>query len=305
MTGRQASTRTNEFFLPGEGIIPEVITTDICRYLGNDALVRPGAYENPQTGQPQEGYFITAYRNLTVAMVADLRADSERWEAERRRRLTELASSVTSFRDSDGNVSKPNTPITDYRDSTTHQSRQYYGSTEEAIGTMGYQAATAATFQPPVHAGSPYASSSGYQSYGQQYPGYPISQGNPVSVGNYYPAGADMVADQQPSYQQSEMRNSYYSSESTASQAVTSSQYSGDLTIPDYGRPMDYNYDPYADSIDPSYTPRAPSNDPLSHEQASPMPATSAAAASSGPSSRIAAREREERDGSQQRHHRR
>ena len=41
----QASARTNEYFVPKDGIDREVITADICRYLGNDALVRPGTYE--------------------------------------------------------------------------------------------------------------------------------------------------------------------------------------------------------------------------------------------------------------------
>jgi hypothetical protein len=42
---QQASARTNEYFVPKDGIDREVITADICRYLGNDALVRPGTYE--------------------------------------------------------------------------------------------------------------------------------------------------------------------------------------------------------------------------------------------------------------------
>lgn len=84
-----ASARTNEYFVPKDGIDREVITADICRYLGNDALVRPGNYEvcrrkeevpeahpqqrltstqNPQTRQVQQGYFITAYRNLTTVI---------------------------------------------------------------------------------------------------------------------------------------------------------------------------------------------------------------------------------------------
>jgi hypothetical protein len=42
---QQAQARTNEYFVPKEGIDREVITADICRYLGNDALVRPGQYE--------------------------------------------------------------------------------------------------------------------------------------------------------------------------------------------------------------------------------------------------------------------
>lgn len=45
MTGRHgydAPQRQNEYFIPGDGISREVIQADICRYLGNDALVRPG-----------------------------------------------------------------------------------------------------------------------------------------------------------------------------------------------------------------------------------------------------------------------
>jgi hypothetical protein len=41
----QPAARTNEYFVPKNGIDREVITADICRYLGNDALVRPGTYE--------------------------------------------------------------------------------------------------------------------------------------------------------------------------------------------------------------------------------------------------------------------
>ncbi|KAF5597623.1 zinc finger transcription factor ace1 [Fusarium subglutinans] len=78
-TGRQ-----KEYFLPRDGIAREVIAADICRYLGNDALVRPGHYENPQTGQAVQGYFITAYEDMTTAMIEDLKADSAQWEREKR-----------------------------------------------------------------------------------------------------------------------------------------------------------------------------------------------------------------------------
>lgn len=37
--------RPNEYFVPKDGIDREVITADICRYLGNEALVLPGRYE--------------------------------------------------------------------------------------------------------------------------------------------------------------------------------------------------------------------------------------------------------------------
>jgi uncharacterized Zn-finger protein len=67
---------TNDYFLPGEGIDREVITADICRYLGPDALVRPYLHQDvssPNSFDPamlslkqgRHGYLITAYRALT------------------------------------------------------------------------------------------------------------------------------------------------------------------------------------------------------------------------------------------------
>lgn len=44
MTGYARPERQNEYFIPGDGISREVIQADICRYLGNDALVRPGSH---------------------------------------------------------------------------------------------------------------------------------------------------------------------------------------------------------------------------------------------------------------------
>lgn len=36
----------NDYFLPGDGISRDVITADICRYLGPDALVRPYLHQD-------------------------------------------------------------------------------------------------------------------------------------------------------------------------------------------------------------------------------------------------------------------
>lgn len=80
-----SKSRQNEFFVHREGIDRDVITADICTYLGNDALVKPGIYRDEKTGQEHHGYFVTAYRNLTTAMIDDLKADSARWENERRK----------------------------------------------------------------------------------------------------------------------------------------------------------------------------------------------------------------------------
>ena len=67
---------TNDYFLPGEDISREVITADICRYLGPDALVRPYRHQDVSSPnsldlallslkQGRSGYLITAYRALT------------------------------------------------------------------------------------------------------------------------------------------------------------------------------------------------------------------------------------------------
>ena len=34
----------NEFFVPGDGIHREVMQRELCKYLGSDALSRPGTY---------------------------------------------------------------------------------------------------------------------------------------------------------------------------------------------------------------------------------------------------------------------
>jgi hypothetical protein len=73
--------RQNQWFVLGDGIAREVITADIQRYLGPDALVRPGVGVGEYQGQP--GYWITAYRTLTSQMIQDLKLDSERWRQER------------------------------------------------------------------------------------------------------------------------------------------------------------------------------------------------------------------------------
>ncbi|KAL6893287.1 hypothetical protein GGI43DRAFT_176900 [Trichoderma evansii] len=132
-TMSRPTTRMNEYFVPRDGIDREVISADICRYLGNDALVRPGHYENPQTGQPVQGYYITAYRNLTTAMIEDLKADSARWDRERRAQTARNSSggiSASRYANSGAPRPRSNSPPVQYRYSETHQSRQHHGPTE-------------------------------------------------------------------------------------------------------------------------------------------------------------------------------
>ncbi|KAF2803231.1 uncharacterized protein BDZ99DRAFT_468214 [Mytilinidion resinicola] len=160
---------TRQWFQPGEGIAREVITADIQRYLGNDALVRPG--EGTGEYQGVQGYWITAYRNLTSQMVADLKLDSQRWR-------TEV---------SQGRVS--------YQDSRTHQSRQYYGPSDPAPApaAVPYQ-------QPSRPAYPPQPTHQSHQQYQQPEPSYTYAQPQPQAA---YAAPAGQ-AYQQPPYNQAQ-----------------------------------------------------------------------------------------------------
>ncbi|RAK98880.1 putative transcription factor RfeG [Aspergillus ibericus CBS 121593] len=124
MTGRLGfegrPERQNEYFIPGDGISREVIQADICRYLGNDALVRPGNHNGRQ------GYFIRAYRNLTSEMIADLKADSARWEADVLRRADQ-GYPRGSYNQDYSYSQAPNMGSASYPVSAVHEGRQQGG----------------------------------------------------------------------------------------------------------------------------------------------------------------------------------
>lgn len=65
-------------------------------------------------------------------MIEDLKADSARWEQERRQQSARSSSGgTTAKRDANGAyIGGSNSPAVQYRNSDTHQSRQYYGPTE-------------------------------------------------------------------------------------------------------------------------------------------------------------------------------
>ncbi|KFY09667.1 hypothetical protein V492_05396 [Pseudogymnoascus sp. VKM F-4246] len=121
------SQRLATYFVPATGIDREVITTDICRYLGNDALVKPGTHKNAK-GEAISGYFITAYRALTTDQLTDIKADSARWGAERAKNQTNRGSQgggISPLRDSDVGVRSSNiTPDVGYRSSLTRARQQ-------------------------------------------------------------------------------------------------------------------------------------------------------------------------------------
>ncbi|KAF2672672.1 hypothetical protein BT63DRAFT_133340 [Microthyrium microscopicum] len=68
------------WWVPAAGISRQVIQSEIQRYLGVDALVRPGKGGNNQT---TDGYYISAYRNLTSAMLEDLKKETLRVQKEK------------------------------------------------------------------------------------------------------------------------------------------------------------------------------------------------------------------------------
>lgn len=177
-------SRANQWFVPGDGIAREVITADIQRYLGPDALVRPGTGTGEYQGQP--GYWITAYRTLTSQMIQDLKMDSQRWQQER----------------------QPGESRGAYQDSRTHAARQHWGPTKP------YDQAAEA-YEPPSRGSTSsratYASSStgGYASsdahytttptapYGSSHAGY---QAAPASAApRTQPADPYSAYQQQPS----------------------------------------------------------------------------------------------------------
>ncbi|KAI1820087.1 hypothetical protein F4861DRAFT_533969 [Xylaria intraflava] len=270
-------TRQNEYFVPRDGIDREVITADICRYLGNDALVRPGTYENPENGQVIQGYFINAYRNLTSAMIQDLKADSSRWDLERRQQSANrstagggtIASNGVFIRSSD------NLPV-QYRNSDIHQARQYHGPTEST-----YSAGN--TGNDPFDNGLRYpgTGSSGYNgaasSYPQQYgasPGGYTQQAYPPNSGQFAPPPPGNVG-------------SYGSGHSVAapgySQAAQDPPYNivgADFRAGSRSQTDPYAGDPYGASRDPRVDPR---------DQRIPvttaMPPARATYATAGPSS--------------------
>jgi hypothetical protein len=95
-----------EFFLPAEEIDFEVLASDIRCYLGPEASVSVGVHHR----DGRAGYYIKSYVAVTTAMIADLKADSQRWRDEQRN----------------------SRPATTYDSSSTHRKRLHNGPTHRA-----------------------------------------------------------------------------------------------------------------------------------------------------------------------------
>jgi hypothetical protein len=205
-------------------------------------------------------------------MIADLKADSERWDAERRATASGgRPSNGTSLRDANGNVRKSNTPVVEYRASTTHQSRQYYGPTEATQAVQqAYPPASSAGVQQGVYDSNQYQQQ---QSYAQPAAGVysqPQQGGYPIQDNYSYIAGGDLRADMSvdprsgrvpvtqagtipranqyaastPTYAQADTRSTYnpYSPQPPVSAAQYAPQQPTD---PYYGRGA-YNHQPFS-----------------------------------------------------------
>ncbi|KAH7405701.1 hypothetical protein DE146DRAFT_649443 [Phaeosphaeria sp. MPI-PUGE-AT-0046c] len=200
------SSRANQWFIPADGISRAVISADIQRYLGPDAMVRPGSGTGEYQGRP--GYWITAYRSLTSQMIQDLKMDSQRWDQER-----------------------PSTEpgeMLDYQDSRTHAARQHWGPTkpfDSPSHTEPY-----ATRSPHY----PYNHADPYPAYGQtpQYTSPPQARAAP----GYYIAsdGRQYPLSQQPQSSRQQAPISYRTPRDTYQDAPQYTSFPQAVAAPGY-----------------------------------------------------------------------
>ncbi|KIW00747.1 uncharacterized protein PV09_07730 [Verruconis gallopava] len=132
-----------KWWIPAAGIRRDVIQADIQRYLGDDALVRPGEGREENEGQP--GYWIAASRPPTEDMIRDLKADSANYERS-------------------GDTGR-------YEDSMVHRSRQYWGPTNSS--PYSEPPRNTSYSEPPRRTGAPAPNLQTYQGQYAHPPSYP------------------------------------------------------------------------------------------------------------------------------------
>lgn len=139
-------------------------------------------------------------------MIEDLKLDSARWEAERRAAAAGRPVNGTALRDSGGHRSSNAQPATSYLTSRTHESRQYYGHSEDTQPPPQGHSSMAPP-QDRYFNDPPYPSSQAPpQSFVQPAPSYgsgPPPQGQfPIHQesrdGYYIPSGTHYVNDRLP-----------------------------------------------------------------------------------------------------------
>ncbi|KIW04670.1 hypothetical protein, variant 1 [Verruconis gallopava] len=112
------------WWIPEDGIRRDVIQADIQRYLGPDAMVKPGEGRDENRGR--RGYWIAAYRTFTPEMIRDLKADSANFERSGER------GTPKPDRFGSRSTHSPDFCVGAYQDSTIHRSRQYWGPTSNS-----------------------------------------------------------------------------------------------------------------------------------------------------------------------------
>ena len=128
-------------------------------------------------------------------MIEDLKADSQRWEAEREAAsASRQTPNGTPSRDL-GNMSrKSNTQLVqEYRSSMVHQARQYYGPTEPVPGVpSSYPAPATSNQQPASGAYGDMQYQSNLQYSTQHVPGYTTANGGLYQADPTYYVGAHL-----------------------------------------------------------------------------------------------------------------
>ncbi|KAI4104079.1 MAG: hypothetical protein L6R37_003485 [Teloschistes peruensis] len=181
----------NEFFVDGDGIHREVMQRELCKYLGSDALSRPGTYNG------QKGYIVTAVRPFTSTMIEDLKMLSQDYEKEKRE-MNNRGYKGSPMRASPSAPLPNQSPDLPYAKSRT---REYHDATDSNESEARYASSSR---YPDMYAepypdnysdnrmAPNYAMSSGYPSVSgyppSQAPGYPSSSGYPSTA--TYPAGS-------------------------------------------------------------------------------------------------------------------
>ncbi|KAH7081389.1 hypothetical protein BKA63DRAFT_207375 [Paraphoma chrysanthemicola] len=233
-------SRANQWFVPGDGIAREVITADIQRYLGPDALVRPGVGTGEYQGQP--GYWITAYRTLTSQMIQDLKMDSQRWQQERQPGEAGRGGSHSPYV-RDTKVSRgPDASLVAYQDSRTHAARQHWGPSKPFdLPTEPYQEPTRQSAPRTAYSTSSYGSG-GDSTHSSHYTTTPTTAYGSSSHPGYQATPASAAPRTQPSdpyssaYQQQPSGREYASQSSSYAYTQAQSDPYGRSTVQPSGQ---------------------------------------------------------------------